>query len=263
MLKQNKLKAALKQGKIVYGSWLNLSSPSVAEIMAQAGHDFLMIDGEHTAVSNETAQAMMQAMAGTDCTPVMRVAWNDPVRIKQALDIGAQGLVIPVVNTRAEAIAAVQACRYPPAGIRGLAGSRPSNWGAEMADYVKVANDEICVILQIEHPDAVANVEEIVSVEGIDVAYIGVADLASFMGFGGQMSNLDPSVDEAIAKVVAAAKRANVPLGIHCLTAEDAAQRALQGFTYVAVGGDGRYVAHTARETLRELKTLVEQGRRR
>ena len=255
---ENSLKKALNEGRVVYGSWLAMCSPIAAEIMAHAGHDFLMIDGEHSAVTNETAQAMIQAMKSTNCTPLMRVASNDPVRIKQALDIGAQGLIIPMVNSRDEAIDAIRAFYYPLEGIRGIASSRANLWGAEMQEYVKAANEQVCTILQIEHPDAVSSVDEILSVKGIDVAYIGVADLASFMGFRGQMKELDKKVEEAIERVVISAKKNDVALGIHCITPEAAAHRVKQGFRFVAIGGDARYISTTARAELNELKRLVE-----
>jgi 2-keto-3-deoxy-L-rhamnonate aldolase RhmA len=254
----NHMKLALRDGKVVYGSWLAMGSPIAAEIMAHAGHDFLMIDGEHSPVSYETVLAMAQAMSATPCTPLMRVSSNDASKIKQALDVGIQGVIVPMVNNADDAHAAIQACRYPAQGTRGFASSRASLWGATMQEYVRTANEDTCAILQIEHPDAVENVEEILAVEGIDVAYVGVADLASFMGFTGQIGELDRSVDEAIEKVVAAAKKANVPLGIHCLTPQAAAIRIQQGFRYMAIGGDARYVGATARQQLQETKRLVE-----
>lgn len=251
------IKQALAAGRPVFGSWLALCSPLASEIMAHAGHDFLMVDGEHSAVGNETALAMAQAMGGTPCVPLMRVASNDPVRIKQALDLGMQGVIVPMVNSAAEAHQAVAACRYPPEGIRGFASSRASLWGGRMQEYVRSANADTCVIIEIEHPQAVERAEEILAVPGVDVAYVGVADLASFMGFTGQIGELDPKVDAAIAHVVEVAGRLGVALGIHCLTAEAAAARVRQGFGFVAVGGDARYVSAMARDNLAELRRLT------
>lgn len=251
------IKQALAAGKPVFGSWLALCSPLASEIMAHAGHDFLMIDGEHSAASHETALAMAQAMGGTSCVPLMRVASNDTVRIKQALDLGMQGVIIPMVNSADEARQAVAACKYPPEGVRGFASSRASLWGATMQEYVLRANSDTCVIVEIEHPDAVDRADEILAVEGVDVAYVGVADLASFMGFTGQIGELDPKVDAAIAHVAEVAQRRRVALGIHCLTAAAAAARIQQGFRFVAVGGDARYVSTLARQTLGELRRLT------
>jgi 2-keto-3-deoxy-L-rhamnonate aldolase RhmA len=260
MTYRNTMKAALRDGQVVYGSWLALGSPAAAEIMAHAGHDFLMIDGEHSAVGLETVQAMACAMKGTRCTPLMRVSSNDPSKIKQALDVGLQGVIVPMVNSAAEASAAVSACLYPLQGIRGIASSRASLWGADLEGYAKAANQETCVIVQIEHPDAVDRVDEILAVPGIDVAYIGVADLASFMGFAGQVGELDPRVDQAIDHVVDAARRAGVALGIHCLTAASAHRRIRQGFRYLVVGGDARYLGGGARNMLRELKAMAAEA---
>lgn len=253
----NRMKRALQAGHIVYGSWLATCSPIAAEIMAHAGHDFLMIDGEHSPVSYETVLAMAQAMSATPCTPLMRVSSNDPSKIKQALDVGIQGVIVPMVNSAEEARAAVAACRYPREGTRGFASSRASLWGATMQNYVRTANEDTCVILQVEHPDAVENVDEILAVPGIDVAYVGVADLASFMGFTGQIGELDASVDAAIDRVVSAAGKAGVPLGIHCLSPEAAARRIRQGFRFMAIGGDARYIGGTARQQLQETKRLA------
>lgn len=260
-MEPNKLKVALKEGKTVYGSWLSLSSPSAAEIMAEAGHDFLLIDGEHSAATNETIQVMLMALKGSDCTPVVRVAWNDPVRIKQALDLGAPAILIPMVNSGEEALAAVRACRYPPAGIRGVAGARASHWGGELKDYLRNANDNTVIILQVEHPDAVENVDDIVGVDGIDVCYVGMADLAGFLGVAPDEADGNPVVEKALERVVVAAQKAGVPLGIHCGPADSAAMRAKQGFTFVAVGGDSRYVRAGARDTLKDLKRRVAEGR--
>ncbi len=253
----NRIKKILRDGGVVYGSWLAMCSPIAAEIMAHAGHDFLMIDGEHSAAGHETVLAMAQAMSATPCTPLMRVADNDAVRIKQALDLGIQGVIVPMVNDAGAARAAVAACRYPPAGIRGFASARASLWGARIQEYARSANEDTCAILEIEHPDSVANVEEILAVPGIDVAYVGVADLASFMGFTGQIGELDPSVDAAIERIVVAARRAGVPLGIHCLNAESAARRIRQGFRFVAIGGDARYVGAMARQQLADVRRLA------
>lgn len=253
----NRMKRALQAGRVVYGSWLTTCSPLIAEIMAHSGHDFLMIDGEHSPVSYETVLAMAQAISATPCTPLMRVSSNDPVKIKQALDVGMQGVIVPMVNSAEEARAAVSSCLYPGEGTRGFASSRASLWGGTMQDYVRTANEDTTIILQIEHPDAVENVTKILAVPGIDVAYVGVADLASFMGFTGQIGELDASVDAAIDRVVTAATEANVPLGIHCLTPEAAARRIRQGFRFVALGGDARYIGGTARQQLQETKRLA------
>src|SRR5450756_2449578 len=131
----NLTKEALKAGKVVYGSWLAMGSPIAAEIMAHAGHDFLMIDGEHSPVGEETVLAMVHAMSATPCTPMMRVSSNDPAKIKRALDLGIQGVIVPMVNNAEDAAAAVAACRYPPKGTRGFASARASLWGARMQEY--------------------------------------------------------------------------------------------------------------------------------
>ena len=212
IVRENTVKRALKAGKKTSGAWLHLCSPMSAEVMADAGFDWLLIDMEHGHGDLQTLVQQLMAMRSSAAVPLVRVPWNDLVIIKRILDCGAYGLMIPWGNDRAQCEAAVRACRYPPDGVRGMAGSiRAAGYGRWANDYKKIANDEILIIIQIETRDAVNNVDAILSVPGVDVAFIGPVDLSTSYGYAGDFSQ--PEVQAAIAKIEAAAKRHGVALG--------------------------------------------------
>ncbi len=200
---KNLLKEKLAKGQNVIGTFNGFSDPYATEILSRMGFDWILIDGEHSPLGIETMQGMMQAMNGSGCTPLVRPQWNDMVIIKRVLDIGAQGVLVPWVNTKEEAEYAVQACKYPPQGLRGCGPRRAALGDPE---YVKTANEETMVIVQIETAKAVNNVDDILSVKGVDGVYIGPFDLAmSFFGGPPQWDN--PKYTGAFDKVVAAAKK--------------------------------------------------------
>ena len=176
---KNLLKEKLKTNQAVIGTFVALGHPDVTEMLAGLGFDWLVLDAEHGPLGYETLQRLMQAMNGSGCTPIVRPQWNDMVTIKRVLDIGAHGILVPMVNTREEAEYAVRACRYPPRGERG-AGPRRAAWADK--DYLGTADDEIMVIAQIETPQAVQNLDEILQVDGIDACYVGPFDMARNMG---------------------------------------------------------------------------------
>lgn len=158
-MRPNRVKARLRAGEVSVGSWLTSGSPLIAEVMAHVGFDWLVVDTEHGAIGIETAQSMLQAISTTETVPLVRVAWNDVALIKRALDIGAYGVVVPMVSTREDAVNAVRFSKYPPEGIRGIGGVRRLLYGGP--DYLSHANEEILVVVQIETAEAVRNAEEI------------------------------------------------------------------------------------------------------
>ena len=172
---KNLLKEKLKKGQPVIGTFVSLGHPDVTESLSRLGFDFLILDGEHAPMGLETMQMMMQAMNGSNCTPVVRPQWNDMVIIKRVLDIGAHGVLVPWVNAKEEAEYAVRACKYPPEGLRGCGPRRAALFDP---DYLKTANDEVLVVVQIETREAVRNIDDILSVKGIDACYIGPFDLS-------------------------------------------------------------------------------------
>jgi 2-dehydro-3-deoxyglucarate aldolase/4-hydroxy-2-oxoheptanedioate aldolase len=209
---ENPLKRGVKAGRKAVGAWAQLCSPLATEILARAGFDWLLIDMEHAPGDMLTLVSQFQAMNGSGVAPVVRVPWSDLIWIKRILDAGAYGLMIPYVNTREEAINALRACKYPPLGIRGIAGSpRAAGYGRDVANYLKRANDEIFIMLQVETPQAVENLEEIAKVPGVDALFIGPMDLSTSMGHFGNPAH--PEVQALIATVEAKAKKLGMPLG--------------------------------------------------
>ena len=210
-LPRNAFKAALKEGHKQIGMWVSIPDSGVAELLAGCGYDWLLIDTEHSAMGAVETLPLMQAVAPYPVSAVVRPGWNDPVEIKKLLDSGAQSLLIPYVQNAEEAAAAVAATRYPPLGIRGMAGTtRATRYGA-VADYATRAHEEICVLVQVETAEALGNIEAIAAVEGVDGIFIGPADLAASMGYPGQGSH--PEVKAAVIDAVKRITAAGLPAG--------------------------------------------------
>jgi len=211
---ENRVKQMIKTGKKTAGAWAQLCSPIATEILARGGFDWVLIDMEHAPGDLMTLVGQFQAIAaaGTETVPFVRVPWNDLVWIKRILDAGAYGLMIPYVNTKEEAVRALQACKYPPQGFRGIAGSpRAAGYGRDTGNYLKRANDEVFVMLQVETTQAIDNMEAIATVPGLDAFFIGPMDLSTSMGHFGNPAH--PEVQAAIAKAEAKAKALGIPLG--------------------------------------------------
>ncbi|MDI3381225.1 aldolase/citrate lyase family protein [Xenophilus aerolatus] len=211
----NAFKKALTEGRPQIGVWSTLPSPYVSELVAGAGFDWMLLDTEHTPSDVPLMLQQLQAVAAArpaagcaPCAPVVRPAWNDPVLIKRYLDVGAQSLLLPFVQNADEARAAVAATRYAPAGLRGMGGSmRASNFG-RTADYVARAQEELCVLVQVETREALGQIEAIAAVEGVDGIFIGPADLSASMGHAGNPRHpeVDAAIDDAIRRIRAAGK---------------------------------------------------------
>ena len=245
---RNELKRRLKAGERTLGLWMSIESPIVSELLSGLGFDWFVFDLEHSPLDVYTAQTLMQAMR-EETTPIIRVAWNDPVLIKLALDVGTYGVVIPWVNNREEARRAVEACKYPPEGIRGCGPRRSALFDPE---YFKTANDEILVIAQIETREAVENIEEIASVDGIDVFFIGPYDLSASYGYLGRLEA--PPVQRAIERVLEVAKEAGVAPGIYGGGGKTPRERYDEGFQFIALGEDLDLLRRGAREVLRPFR---------
>lgn len=249
----NRVKSVLQSGGVAIGPIVQLPSPPMMSLLARAGFDWLWIDMEHGPIGIETAQLMIDATKGTPTVPLARIPWNHHWLAKPVLDAGAMGVVTPTVNTRAEAIAAVAALRYPPEGNRGFGPTMAAaRWGLSAMDYARVANQEILAILLIEDIRAVENIEEIVSVRGVDVVFVGLFDLSGSMGLLGQVTH--PQVEAAAQKVLAAAKRAKVAAGTIASTPEEINRRIAEGFQFIAVGSDARLLTGAASELIRQIK---------
>jgi len=244
-------RSRLKRGETLLGTLVTLSSPEVAEILAEAGFDWLFIDMEHSPLDVREAQAILQTV-GERCACVLRVPLNDEIWIKKALDIGATGIIIPQVNSRQEAERAVRFCKYPPQGSRGVGVARAQGYGARLQDYLDSANEEIAVIVQAEHIDGVSRIEEIVGVAGIDAVLVGPYDLSASMGKIGKVA--DAGVQAAIARVKVACASARMPIGIFAATAEAAKPFMREGYSLIAVGIDTIFLVEAANQLVRQLR---------
>ncbi|WP_118138001.1 HpcH/HpaI aldolase/citrate lyase family protein [Oceanicella sp. SM1341] len=235
-MRENRFKTRLKAGEVQYGIWAMLCSTAVTEIMGGSAFDWVLIDTEHAPNELPGIIDQIRALDTTDTPALVRPAWNDTVLIKRLLDSGAESFIIPFVQTAEEARAAVAATRYPPQGVRGVAGvSRNAGYG-RVATYLQEAADHIAVVVQIESREAMANLEEILAVEGVDAIFVGPADLAASMGHLGNPGH--PEVQAAIAEIAERVKAANGRMGIFTGGAEDAARAAALGYHFMSVGAD-------------------------
>ena len=250
-MRPNTAKRLLREGKPAVGTWINWPSVAAAEALASAGWDWLVVDTEHGAIDLETLQNLFIAIGTTPTIPMCRVPWNDPMSIKRVLDAGAYGIVVPMVCSAEEAERAVKAAKYPPEGIRSAGGGRWRYWAGP--DYMAHANEEILVVVMIEHIDAVERAEEILSVPGVDAGFIGPNDLAWSMGLGLGPRNVGAH-KEAIARVLAAGKKVGVPVGLHCRSAEEVVERIDQGFQFLACANDGAFMMNAVTEAVNTIK---------
>lgn len=232
----NSFKRDLLAGKKLIGCWSALASPITTEVLGVAGFDWILLDGEHAPNDMGTFIAQLMALKDSVSAPVVRPSWNNPVEIKRLLDAGFYNFLIPFVENVDEARKAVAATRYPPQGMRGVSVSQRSNRYATVPDYFKGANDQMCVMVQIESTAAVAAAPEIAALDGIDCLFVGPSDLAAGMGHLGNANH--PEVQVAIASVFAAAKAAGKPSGILAPVEADARRYMAMGATFVAVGSD-------------------------
>jgi 4-hydroxy-2-oxoheptanedioate aldolase len=239
----NRFKRALREGQPQIGIWSSLASHIVAEILAHAGFDWVLLDTEHSPNEVPMVLAQLQAMTGGTATPVVRPAWNDMVLVKRYLDLGAQTLLLPYVQTAEEAANAVRFSRYPPRGVRGVAGSTRAAGYGRTREYLKRAHEEVCVLVQAETRLALRNLEAIAEVEGVDGIFIGPNDLAADLGHLGDWQH--PEVWRAMEDAAERIRRAGKAPGI--LVGEADGRRCLDmGFLFVAVGADVALLARGA-----------------
>jgi 4-hydroxy-2-oxoheptanedioate aldolase len=243
-LPQNTFKRALKAGKAPIGLWSTLSSSYTVEAVAGAGFDWILLDTEHSPSDLENLLTQLQAAAPYPTHPVVRVPWNDMVNIKRVLDIGAQSLLIPYVQTPEEARNAVAFTRYPPAGVRGVAGTTRATRFGRVQNYAKRAHEEICVLVQVETEPALRHIEAICGIDGVDGVFIGPADLHASMGHAGETANpkVKPLIDDAIRRI----RKCGKAPGILTPNEADARHWLECGAQFVAVGSDAGLLARGA-----------------
>ena len=243
-MRPNTVKQKWRQGGVAVGGWLSVPSSYSAEIMANQGFDWLCIDMQHGAIDYPDCFHMLQAISTTPTVPFVRVPSNDFADIGRVLDAGAYGVIIPLVNNRWDAERAVRAMRYPPKGERSSGPARAALYAA--GDYQAHANDEVACIVMIETVEALHNLDAIMSVPGVDCAYIGPSDLAYALGIEPTGDNHDPRHSEAVLEILAAAKRHGVAPGMHTASVEFTTRWLEAGFQMVMLGADRAFMARQA-----------------
>lgn len=252
----NHMKHALKASQPQFGTLLNFGDPLVAELMASVGFDWLLVDTEHAPIDLATLATMFAAITRYPVAPLVRVHALAEENVKRVLDAGAWGVLAPNVRTRQEAERLVSACKYPPAGVRSLgAGRFALSFKTDPSTYFQRANDEILIIAQIEHIDAVRNIDAILSVPGLDACYVGPNDFCASMGLAPSLEPPHPEFEEAMQVVLAAARRHGVVPGIHCATAETVNRRIREGWRLVGMLNDQRFLLAAARAARDAVKT--------
>ena len=253
-MRKNLTKEKINAGKTVYGVFVNMGCPTIVEIVGLIGFDFILIDAEHGPMGVETCEHMVRAADNVNITPIIRVAVNIQQNILRYLDIGALGVQMPMLNTKADAESVVRAIKYRPEGKRGLAGMRAASWGltGPLGDYVKEANRETLVITQVETMEAVENLEDILTVPGIDIIFIGPNDLSVAMGYPGQMNHpeVQKMIENLVKKIHAAGKAAGT-VAYDLDTLRKCKERGFQFITYNVIPmivKSGREYLEVARE---------------
>ena len=246
-ISKNKFKAALQGEKKLYGMFLGIPNTSVAELCAGAGFDWLIIDGEHSPFDLQSIMAHLQAMSSFPVSAIVRPVEGQTAIIKQMLDVGAQSLLIPMVDTAEQAAIMVRSCKYPPQGIRGLgtAMARAAQWN-RIPNYLHKANDEVCLIVQIETVLGLENIDEISAVEGVDALFIGPSDLSASMGYVGQQDH--PDVVAAVCKAIVSIKASGKHAGVLAVKKELIDKYSEAGAKFIGVGVDTAVLSNATKQ---------------
>lgn len=248
------LKEKLKNNKLSVGSWITLRDPAIAEIMSGRGFDWLAVDMEHSVITLDKAQELIRVIGLCKVVPLVRVAENNPVIIKRVMDAGACGVIVPMVNTLGDAQRAVEAVKYPPLGKRGVGLARAQGYGMAFEDYKKWVNRQSIVIVQIEHIEAVDNLDKILSLEHVDGFIVGPYDLSASLGIPGDFKN--KKVIKAISSVIRLAKKYNKPAGFHVIQPEskEVFKRIREGYRFIGFSLDTLFLGNKCETELRKLK---------
>jgi 2-dehydro-3-deoxyglucarate aldolase len=244
------LKSKLSKGKLTIGSWITLAHPAIAEIMSRAGFDWLAVDLEHSVITIREAEELIRIIALSRVAPLVRLSANNPVQIKRVMDAGAHGAIVPMVNSAADAEAAVEAVRYPPKGKRGVGLARAQGYGSSFERYREWLNRETVVIVQVEHIEAVNNLEAILSVDGVDGFIVGPYDLSGSLGVPGQFDQ--PVVKEAMERIRSIGIASGKAFGIHIIEpdVQELRHRVEEGYNFLAYSLDIRMLDTACRSGL-------------
>lgn len=249
------LKEKLRFAKVTIGSWITLANPAIAEIMAKAGFDWLAVDMEHSVITIREVEELIRVINLCGVVPLVRLSSNDSVQIKRVMDAGAQGVIVPMVNSVAEAERAVSAVRYPPQGTRGVGLARAQGYGASFDKYLDWVNKESVVIVQVEHIDAVNNLEAILAVDGVDGFIIGPYDLSGSLGVPGQFDH--PLMKDAMQRIETVGTASGKASGIHVIEPkpDELKSRIEQGYRFVAYSLDIRMLDCCCRQGLKGVRS--------
>jgi len=260
-VKPNPIKRALKAGQPQVGTWLSLGSVVAARFLARTGLPWLTVDMEHTHTDIQTAAMMFGAIADAGCVPLARVPANRHEYIKSVLDCGAMGIVVPMVMDAAEARAIVAATRYPPRGNRSVGGGLHAlNFGATSEDYFLQADNEILVVIQTEHIDAVEIADKIYAVPGIDAVFVGPNDLAASLRAADGTPPSKQYLEDTLTRIREAAARQGLPSGLHVQTIADAQRRIAEGWQFLAVGSELKFMLQGAADLARTIHPELSTG---
>jgi len=248
------LKERLSDNKLTIGSWITLGNTAIAELMAKSGFDWLTIDMEHSSITLHEAQQLIQAIELSGCFPFVRVGQNDPVIIKRVMDAGAHGVIVPMVNTVDDAIKAVDSVKYPPKGKRGVGLARAQGYGLKFDQYKKWLEKESIVVVQIEHIDAMNNLEAILKVDGVDASIIGPYDLSASLGHPGEFER--DEVKTAIREYVGVCNKLSKPAGFHSVSADiQSVNRKIdEGFKFMGYCLDTLFIGNKIESELKGLQ---------
>ena len=251
---RSELKSEIKKGTLTIGSWISIGDNTVAEIISNCKYDWIVIDLEHSSISIDKAAELIRIIDLSGVAPFVRVTSNDENQIKRVLDAGAKGIVIPMVNSKDDALKAVSSTKYYPKGIRGVGLFRAQGYGNRFGDYFKWQEKHIVVIVQIEHKDAIPNLEEIFSVDGVDGFLIGPYDLSCSLGVPGDFKSKD--YKKSIKEILDKGKKLNCTSGIHIVEPDQKAlkQKIIEGFRFIAFSVDIRMLDTAARIDIEHYK---------
>lgn len=253
------LKARLKSGEVTIGSWITIGHTAIAEIMAKAGFDWLTVDMEHSAITLDIAQDIIRVIELAGVTPLVRVGENDPCLIKRVMDAGAHGVIVPMVNNKEDAVRAVKAVKYPPLGTRGVGLARAQRYGIDFEKYKDWVKHSSIVIVQIEHIEAVRNLKEILSVDGVDAFIVGPYDLSGSLGKPGEFK--DAKVIGALEEIIAVSKKVKAVPGFHVVTPDckQLKEKIRQGYRFLAYGFDALFLIDRINKDLSVIKTICSR----
>ena len=253
------LKQKLKENELTLGSWITIGNPTVIEVMATAGFEWLCVDMEHTSIDLSMAKALITTIQANGIKALVRVCKNEEVVIKKVMDMGADGVIVPMVKNKDEAQMAVNFVKYPPTGKRGVGLYRAQNYGLGFDEYKKWVEDEAVIIAQIEHIEAVENIEDILNVDGIDGTIVGPYDLSGSMGVPGEYNRNE--VKKAIDNIKIACKKYNKPYGFHVIESDPIKlqERIDEGCTFLAYSVDFFFLGDCVRDGMKKIKEGLEK----